>query len=681
MNIFSKFFSDGTKEYRNPVNVMPQDKVAVRFRTPVGLPEYPVIWKEDTAFPMTLVDRTEQFDYYEGIIQVEEEPVLYSFSFYMDGRHYYFDRSGVSEVSRPEALFRLAPGFSVPEWAKGAVMYQIFVDRFCNGDVTNDVQSGEYTYLGHQVERVRDWNSPVSNMDVSRFYGGDLAGVRKKLDYLQELGVEVLYLNPIFVSPSNHKYDSQDYDYIDPHFGKIVKEAEGEQAEKPCGKYIVRTTDKENLEASNAYFIEFVEELHRRGMKLILDGVFNHCGSFHKWLDREGFYAAEGSYEEGAYHSPNSPYRDYFKFRDPKDNNSYEGWWGYETLPKLNYEDSEALCDYICSIGAKWVSAPYYADGWRLDVAADLGHGEEFNHAFWKKFRKAVKAANPEAVILAEHYGNAAAWLQGDEWDTVMNYDAFMEPLGWFLTGMEKHSDEFNGNLWNNEVYFMETMKNCMIRFHTSSLLCAMNELSNHDHSRFLTRTSQKVGRLDRLGKEAAEEGINKAVFAEAVVFQMMWPGAPTLYYGDEAGLYGFTDPDNRRTYPWGKEDMEILNLHKELIRIHRQHKVLKTGSLLLMHCEHGILSFGRFNREDQFFVVINNNAEERELVFSIEALGVTSLSMVSLMVTEPGSFRPEARFFPITNGTITIKMPAYSSHILKNLNEGTKTERWLTHC
>lgn len=673
MSGFKDFFSDGTKEYQNPVDVMPNENVTLRFRTPNGLSEEPVIWSNDLAIKMKLAEQTKHFTYYEGTIQVGEEPVLYCFSFFMDGRHYYYDRSGVCDTAQTESLFRLTPGFSVPEWAKGAVMYQIYVDRFCNGDVTNDVRSGEYQYLNHSVERIEDWNSPVATMDVCRFYGGDLAGIRKKLDYLQGLGVEVLYLNPIFVSPSNHKYDGQDYDYIDPHYGKIVKEAEGELAAHPSGSYIVRTTDKENLEASNAYFIEFVEELHRRGMKLILDGVFNHCGSFHKWMDREGFYAAEGGYEKGAYTSPDSPYHNYFKYHNPNDLNSYEGWWGYETLPKLNYEGSQELCDYICAIGAKWVSAPYHVDGWRLDVAADLGHGEEFNHAFWKRFRQTVKAANPEAIILAEHYGNASAWLQGDEWDTVMNYDAFMEPLGWFLTGVEKHSDEFNGNLWNNELYFIETMKRNMARFHTESLLCSMNELSNHDHSRFLTRTNQKVGRLDRLGKDAASEGVNKAVFAEAVVFQMMWPGAPTLYYGDEAGLCGFTDPDNRRTYPWGREDQELLDLHKELIRIHKQHSVLKTGSFCLMHCEHGILSFGRFNRDDQFFVIINNNSEEREICVSIQELGVTSLSMVSLMVTKPGSFLPEARFFPISNGTITVRMPAFSSHILKNLKEASR--------
>ena len=204
-------------------------------------------------------------------------------------------------------------------------------------------------------------------------------------------------------------------------------------------------TDPRNLEASNELFRRVVEEAHRRGMKVILDGVFNHCGSFNKWMDREGLYTDRNIYEPGAYLSEDSPYRDYFAFTDERSwpkNTTYEGWWGYDTLPKLNYEESETLYQYILKVAKKWVSAPYNADGWRLDVAADLGHSPEVNHKFWQDFRDAVKEANPNAIVLAEHYGDASAWLQGNEWDTIMNYDAFMEPLTWFLTGMEKHSDE-----------------------------------------------------------------------------------------------------------------------------------------------------------------------------------------------------------------------------------------------
>lgn len=186
-------------------------------------------------------------------------------------------------------------------------------------------------------------------------------------------------------------------------------------------------TAKENLEASNQFFADFIAEAHARGIRVILDGVFNHCGSFNKWLNREKIYRPDKGYAPGAYEAADSPYHDYFHFYDENqwpDNGTYEGWWGHDTLPKLNYEGSEDLYRYILEIGKKWVSPPYNADGWRLDVAADLGHSPEFNHRFWRDFRKAVKSANPDAIILAEHYGDASSWLQGDAWVTVMNYDA-----------------------------------------------------------------------------------------------------------------------------------------------------------------------------------------------------------------------------------------------------------------
>lgn len=575
-------FSDGTKDYRSPAEPRENDKVTIRFRTKRDNVDMVWLCSREKKQRMKRTETKWDFDYYSVEIQLGSEPFFYYFKVVTGILECYYDRYGVNDKPREEYYFCIVPGFSTPEWAKGAVMYQILVDRFYNGNPAGDVLDGEYYYVDGPTKHVENWAHCPQGISVREFYGGDLEGVRQKLDYLQELGIEVLYFNPLFVSPSNHKYDCQDYDYIDPHVSNIVVDEgavlpEGCKDNTQAARYITRVTDKRNLEASNAYFAKFVEEVHAHGMKIILDGVFNHCGSFHKWLDREKLYEQQGGYAPGAYVSGESPYRDFFAFQNQEawpDNGSYEGWWGFETLPKLNYEGSQELWNYVLDIGRKWVSPPYNVDGWRLDVAADLGHSPEVNHRFWKEFRKAVKEANPNAVILAEHYGDPKSWLLGDEWDTIMNYDAFMEPITWFLTGMEKHSDEYRGECFGNPGDFEGAMRHHMTRFMTSSLQCAMNELSNHDHSRFLTRTNKKVGRAEQLGTDAAGRGINKAVMKEAVVFQMTWPGAPTLYYGDEAGQVGFTDPDNRRTYPWGSEDMDLLNFHREMIRIHKEHEL-----------------------------------------------------------------------------------------------------------
>ena len=493
------------------------------------------------------------------------------------------------------------------------------------------------------------------------------------MDYLQELGVEALYFNPLFVSPSNHKYDIQDYDYIDPHIGCIVEDGgdvleKGELENSKATKYINRVTDKKNLEASNALFIKVVEEAHKRGMRVILDGVFNHCGSFNKWLDRERIYENAPGYAEGAFVSARSPYNTFFKFKDNNKwpyNKTYEGWWGHDTLPKLNYEESKQLEEYILYIGQKWVSAPYNVDGWRLDVAADLGHTPEYNHEFWRKFRKKVKSANPNALILAEHYGDTRPWLSGGEWDSVMNYDAFMEPVTWFLTGMQKHSDSFRTDLLGNADSFWYEMANHAMTM--PSTYVAMNELSNHDHSRFLTRTSRKVGRVHTVGSEAANQGVNKAVMREAVVIQMTWPGAPTLYYGDEAGLCGFTDPDNRRAYPWGREDRELIQFHKEMIAIRKAHKELKTGSIKSLDQDYNFLSYGRFDKDGACVVAINNREEAFTKKISVWELGIPKdAKLTRIMLSTDEGFTTQEEIFMVERGKVTLEMPKNSALVLK---------------
>lgn len=669
-------FCDGTAQFVTPLEPKCNETVTLRFRT-----------ARDENIRVRLVTTVGRydlekeyskgaFDFYRIDWRLNETPFRYSFEIQEGENVRYYSRCGAAKEIVPYYDFMIVPGFSTPDWAKGAVIYQIYVDRFYNGDSGNDVETNEYYYIGGYSKRVSDWNKYPDAMGVREFYGGDLQGVIDKLDYLQNLGVEVLYFNPLFVSPSNHKYDTQDYDYIDPHCGVIVEDGgevlpEGETDNAKATKYQKRTASLKNLEASNALFIKLVEELHRRGMKIILDGVFNHCGSFNKWMDRERIYEGQTDYLPGAYVSGDSPYRNYFNFykNEPENwpyNAAYDGWWGHDTLPKLNYEDSEELEEYILNVGRKWVSPPYNVDGWRLDVAADLGRSNEYNHEFWKKFRKAVKGANPNAIILAEHYGDPGDWLQGDEWDTVMNYDAFMEPITWFLTGMEKHSDERRDDLYGNPQHFKGTISHYMTNMLVPSLLVSMNELSNHDHSRFLTRTNHMVGRVEHLGPEAANAFVNPAVMREAVAFQMTWIGAPTVYYGDEAGVCGFTDPDNRRTYPWGNEDQEMLAFHKDIIRIHKEHPALKTGALKILLCEEAILSYGRFNKDEQIIVILNNRSDVTEITVPVWMAEVpVKAEMQRLLYSYENGYVIEPEVYLVRDGEVVVNMGGHSALIL----------------
>ena len=320
-------------------------------------------------------------------------------------------------------------------------------------------------------------------------------------------------------------------------------------------------------------------------------------------------------------------------------------------------------------IAKKWVSPPYNVDGWRLDVAADLGFSQEYNHYFWQQFRKSVKEANPNAIIIAEHYGDPTPWLQGNEWDTVMNYDAFMEPVTWFLTGMEKHSDEYRWDLDGNGVSFREAMRYHLCSFTGPSIQCAMNELSNHDHSRFLTRTNRKVGRVGHLGSQAASENVDKSIMRLAVLIQMTFPGAPTIYYGDEVGVCGFTDPDNRRTYPWGKEDFELVEFHRDMIAIHKRNQVLKTGSTKLLVAEKELMAFARFDENDQVLTVINMSDMEQNISLPVWTANMPmSCTVERLMKVTTKRYNVGHIQYQVKDGMLELRMDPMSCKVLKRI-------------
>lgn len=667
-------FSDETENFVSPMEPECGSEVTIRFRTARDNVDDVYLVAGGQSYRMECTETDSLFDYYSVKLQLSKEPVRYYFEVVSGRIRVWYCKTGLTSTLNESHYFRICPGFRTPEWARGAVMYQIFTDRFRNGDPSNDVADGEYSYINSLTSHVADWDRRPENMDVANFYGGDLEGVRQKLDYLKDLGIEVIYFNPLFVSPSNHKYDTQDYDHIDPHFGKIPVDGgdilhDPGQPNRDATRFITRVTREENLTASDELFAQLVREAHERGIRVIIDGVFNHCGSFNKWMDRERIYENAPGYEKGAYVSQESPYRDFFHFRDEHAwpyNATYDGWWNHDTLPKLNYEQSGRLTQYILRIARKWVSAPFNVDGWRLDVAADLGFSEEFNHRFWRKFRDVVKEANPEAVIIAEHYGDCSAWLAGDQWDTVMNYDAFMEPVTWFFTGMEKHSDEYLEGQFGNVDSFYSSMRYHMANFMAPSLLCAMNELSNHDHSRFLTRTSHKVGRSRDFDYDAASDGVNPAVMREAVICQMTWPGAPTVYYGDEAGVCGFTDPDNRRTYPWGHEDQGMIEFHREAIAMHKAHPVLRTGSLKFLSGDYNMLSYARFDKNESIIAAFNNNGCEKTYRISAWQAGVKKdARMERIFYSDWATFSSERETFEVRHGVLELKMPAYSAFVL----------------
>ncbi len=662
-------YSDETSEYISPMEPEIGQEITIRIRLEhTKEPAHVDLIKvNNQPHPMERIMQRGRFDIYQAKIQLDERVFPYYFSIESEGDKCFYDKFGTCDFLRPQYVFRVIPGFATPNWAKGAIMYQILVDRFYNADESNDVKDREYYYISVYSTKVKDWYAdPNPDFGVGEFYGGDLDGVAAKLDYLASLGVEVIYFNPLFVSPSNHKYDIADYDHIDPHYGRIVKDegdvlCEGDTDNLHATNFICRATDQANLDASDAAFAEFVEQAHKRGMRVILDGVFNHSGSFNKWLNREGIYSPDRGYAPGAYETEDSPYHNYYRFFDEDqwpNNSTYEGWWGHDTLPKLNYEESKELYNYILHIAKKWVSPPYNADGWRLDVAADLGHSPEANHKFWRDFRSAVKEANSNAIILAEHYGDATSWLSGGEWDTVMNYDAFMEPVSYFVTGMEKHSDSKDESAKGDVERFENTMLHFMARFTGPSLYCSMNQLSNHDHSRFLTRTNGKVGRARDLGVAAASQDISIPLFKLGVLIQMTWPGAPTLYYGDEAGVCGFTDPDNRRTFPWERENRQLIDYYRDAILLHKGSSALRSGSFKFLARGKNTTCYARFDVTERYIIAINIGDEPVDMAIPVYLAEVEGNFITRVFITNERGYSLMQKCREVQNGILSVTLP-----------------------
>ena len=645
------FFCDQTENYMSPCEPKTNDTVTFRFRTGRYQASGVNLCFMDRAVALKWDHCKNNFDYYSIDIKIPENGFSYYFEINAENELCYYGKRGT--VFRKEEItpFEVIPDFSIPKWLRGAVMYQIFTDRFCSGEDSNDVKDGEYGYYGQPVRKVA-WDSLPTTFDIGNFHGGDIHGIIKKLDYLKELGVDVIYLNPVFVSPSNHKYDIQDYWHVDPHLGVMTASDKGRFA-------------IENLEASDDLLAQLISRAHKMGMKVILDGVFNHCSHLGKWMDVDGDYKDKDGNLTGAYSNPESDYSDYFVFED-ENHTEYECWWNNINLPKLNYEGSDKLFDDIMRIAEKWVSPPFNADGWRLDVASDLGHSPEYNHMFWREFRRHVKEANKDAVIIAEHYDDASPWLDGSQWDTVMNYRAFMEPVSWFFTGMEKHSDCYRDDLIANSESFEAAMTAHGAEFSGQSLFCAMNQLDNHDHSRFITRTNHKTMRLSEGNHAEAGSGTDMNVYRLAVAMQMTWPGSPCLYYGDETAIPGFTDPDNRRVYPWGSEDKELIDFYKKIIRLRKSHPFLRDASNRVLYARDGILSYARFTEDEQIIAVFSMDNTPMEITLPIWMTGRHGYAPKDFVTREflcsenEISFEPERYDFEM--GILKLNIPPKSA-------------------
>lgn len=480
----------------------------------------------------------------------------YSFKLLWDDRQLWFTPQGFSPFP-PARLeqFAVDSPDSGPQWVAEQVFYQIFPDRFARSEQHPDQQNNVYYHHAAGQEIVlRDWDEPLSGeAGGSTFYGGTLDGISEKLPYLHELGVTALYLNPVFVAPSVHKYDTEDYRHVDARFG-------GDQA-----------------------LLRLRRSTHRLGIRLVLDGVFNHSGDSHAWFDRHN----RGT--TGACHNPASEWREWYSFDE---DGRARDWLGYSSLPKLDYH-AQTLVDEMYqgedSVVRHWLKAPWNMDGWRLDVVHMLGEGggARNNLQHVAGITKAAKETLPEAYIVGEHFGDARQWLQADVEDAAMNYRGFTFPVWAFLANTDISMDPQRIDAHTCMVW----MDNYRAGLSHQQQLRMFNQLDSHDTPRFKTVLGKDVARLPR-----------------AVVWLFTWPGVPCIYYGDEVGLDGANDPFCRKPFPWdkAKQDTELLALYQRLARLRKRSQALCYGGCQVIYAEGNVVIFLRLYQQERVLVAIN---------------------------------------------------------------------------
>jgi len=621
--------SDGTAAFVSNPSPKLFEEVTIRLRMYEDAPVKHVILRSmpngmERLDDMHVAKTENGFVYYEATLKMNERRIQYHFYLVCEHIVYFYTQREITTYLPDHTYdFVLLADYVQPEWVKKAVFYQIFPERFCNGDPSNDVRNGEYTQNGHPTIQMESWDLPALRYEQAHcldFFGGDLQGIRRKIPYLKELGVTALYLNPIFFAPSSHKYDCLDYFHVDPHFG-------GDEA-----------------------LAELSAALHENGMKLILDISINHTGIAHKWFNRDGIWFDKSI---GAYNNPDSLERKYYFLED---DNSYHGWFNVDTMPTLNYT-SEALRDIIYrsedSVLKKWLKPPYSIDGWRFDVADTFARNDlvQLADELWPQICSSIKSVNSQAYILAEHWGDCAQYLQGGVWDSPMNYYGCGRVIRQFLGEPDLFMQK-NPALRNID-YKMTAMdvKNRILE-HLAKLPYVIwenqfNLFDSHDTSRL--HNNPRIHREEYRG---------------AVIFQFMLPGAASIYYGDEAEIGGYIDSMEGCRYPmpWNTEFQkgERYQLYRTMAQQKADHPALSCGSMKILYAQGSIISIARFWEQEAFVCVISTEDEDRCIRLPLGAVGASVPSETEDI------FDRELSFDRCDKHSVYMKVGAHQSYLFR---------------
>lgn len=480
--------------------------------------------------------------------------------------------------------------FHTPDWVKDAVFYQIFPDRFAQSDRVN------------KPVHLEPWDAPPT---YHGFKGGDLLGIVEHLDYLEDLGVTAIYLNPVFQSAANHRYHTFDYYQVDPLLG------------------------------GNDAFHELIDAAHERNMRVVIDGVFNHAS--------RGFFQFNHILENGRA----SPYLDWFRvygfplhaYEEHRPPN-YAAWWNLHALPEFNHDNHEVR-EFLWRIGEYWIEQG--ADGWRLDVPNEIG-----TPGFWEEFRRRVKTVDPDAYLVGEIWGDARMWLQGDRFDAVMNYLFTKACIGFFAGYHLDHSQVTDVGYAPvpvlNAQEFAKRVESLLDRYPREATLAQLNLLDSHDTARFISIAGGK-----------------RSPLMLATLFQMIYVGVPCVYYGNEVGMVGKKEPDSRRGFPWHRKqtwDTELLTWFKRCISLRRSNAVLRYGQFRTLYAKKDVYVCARYDDHDIFIIGFNRGAKPAHPSVPLDELTPADTTLVDVW--------SRGAEHHVENTTLAIELPAQSVAVMR---------------
>lgn len=621
-------YSDGSVNYVSNPTPKKGEKISIKLRVRKNDDLIAVFLRSkefgaEKLYKMEIEEEKNGFQYYS--VEVETWEIVFHYHFYLqteDQMYYYTQQEILDYIPRETTDFKLLVDYEVINWVKDGVFYQIFPDRFKNSRPEISVKDGELNKEGVDSVQIKDWSTkpnPEEHHIGMEFYGGDLYGIIDKLDYLKELGVTGLYLNPIFTAPSMHRYDALTYFKVDKHLG------------------------------GDGALIKLRDELNKRDMKLILDISVNHISSDSEMFNKEAKYFPENV---GAYNNPDSKERDYFFINE---DGIYESWYGVSSMPCFNYSNEEVrnmIYRDKDSALKYWLQEPFNIDGWRFDVADVMARNKyvDVYHEVWKEISSELKSVKSEVYVMTEDWTDCTEMFDGTQWDATMNYFGFSRAVREFIGETDLYVSRHFGDLGHKLT--AKQLKNKLkqvLAIRPDIMNRQMyNLIDSHDISRIYTHDAVTVDK-----------------YLGAIIMLFTFVGAPSIYYGDERLLDGYYGPDEGCRFPmdWSEvtdeTEAKVFDYYKTLAKLRNESKAFAEGGYKSLYAEDYTFAYARFIEDENYITVISTDDKDDEIKIDLNSLEISKESKPELLLGNLSGLR-------IEDNNLYVKIPAEGTGLIK---------------